>query len=173
MNEFTNALLSEKRSGIIPAEDDWYAPLIGDWTFDYHEPGGRHLKGEWFFRRVLEGTAIEDIFICPSRDTKETNPQPDGEYGVAVRMYDSRRHCYDMTYICTKGTTRLEIHNEQGRIVCTVLDDPANKWMFSEITETTFHWENITVMENGEYKVNCELFAKRMWKLQEKPDSFI
>ena len=46
-----------------------------------------------------------------------------------------------MTYICTKGTTRLEIHNEQGRIVCTVLDDPANKWMFSEITETTFHWE--------------------------------
>ena len=93
MNEFTNALLSEKRSGIIPEEDDWYAPLIGDWTFDYYEPGGRHLKGEWFFRRVLEGTAIEDIFICPSRDTKETYPQPDGEYGVAVRMYDSRKQC--------------------------------------------------------------------------------
>ena len=34
MNEFTNALLSEKRSGIIPEEDDWYAPLIGDWAED-------------------------------------------------------------------------------------------------------------------------------------------
>lgn len=101
-------MLSEKRSGIIPAEDDWYAPLIGDWIFDYHEPGGRHLKGEWFFRRVLEGTAIGDIFICPSRDTKET----------------------------------------------------------------TFHWKNITVMENGEYKVNCEVFAQRRGKLQEKPDAF-
>ena len=165
MNEFTNALLSEKRSGIIPEEDDWYAPLIGDWTFDYYEPGGRHLKGEWFFRRVLEGTAIEDIFICPSRDRKETYPQPDGEYGVAVRMYDSRKQCYDMTYICTKGTTRLEIHKVQGKIVCTVLDDPANKWVFSEITETTFHWQNITITGNGEQRVNCEVIAKRMQKL--------
>ena len=165
MNEFTNALLSEKRRGIIPEEDDWYAPLIGDWTFDYYEPGGRHLKGEWFFRRVLEGIAIEDIFICPSRDTKETYPQPDGEYGVAVRMYDSRKQCYDMTYICTKGTTRLEIHKVQGKIVCTVLDDPANKWVFSEITETTFHWQNITITGNGEQRVNCEVIAKRMQKL--------
>ena len=165
MNEFTNALLSEKRSGIIPEEDDWYAPLIGDWTFDYYEPGGRHLKGEWFFRRVLEGTAIEDIFICPSRDTKETYPQPDGEYGVAVRMYDSRKQCYDMTYICTKGTTRLEIHKVQGKIVCTVLDDPANKWVFSEITETPFHWQNITITGNGEQRVKCEVIAKRMQKL--------
>lgn len=159
MDAFTKALLSGKRS--IPEEDDWFAPLIGDWVFHYHEPGGRDLKGEWFFRSVLEGTAIEDIFICPSRDTKDTDPHPDAEYGVAVRMYDPVRRCYDMTYVCTKYTIRLEIRKEQGKIVCTSLSEPANQWVFSEITETAFHWQNITVTERGGRKVNCEVFARR------------
>lgn len=162
MSEFERALLSSSKNEMIPAEDDWYAPLLGDWKFEYYEPGGRHLKGEWFFRRVLEGTAIEDIFICPSRETKETDPQPDGEYGVAVRMYNKEERCYDMTYICTKGTTRLRIQKEQGKIACTVLDKPENKWVFSEITENTFHWQNVTVLENGEWQTNCEVFADRM-----------
>lgn len=84
MDKFVDALLSSERNGMIPEEDDWYAPLIGDWKFEYHEPGGRHLQGEWYFRRVLE------------------------------------------------GTTRLKIRKEQGKIACTVLDDPANKWVFAE-----------------------------------------
>ena len=44
------------------------------------------------------------------------NPQPDGEYGAAVRMYNRERRCYDMTYICSKGTTRLEVRKEGGVI---------------------------------------------------------
>ena len=162
MDRFEEALVSSERNEMIPEEDDWYAPLIGDWKFEYHEPDGRHLQGEWYFRRVLEGTAIEDIFICPSRATKETDPQPDGEYGVAVRMYDKKERCYDMTYICTKGTTRLRIRKEQGKIACTVLDDPTNKWVFSEITDTAFHWQNVTVLDSGEWSINCEVFAERI-----------
>ena len=111
---------------------------------------------------MLEGTAVEDIFICPSRETKEINPQPDSEYGVAIRMYNDEKHCYDMTYICTKYTTRLEIHKVNGKIECTVLDNPTNKWVFSDITSDTFHWQNITVLDNGEWKVNCEVFATRI-----------
>lgn len=162
MSEFEKALLSDDKSPVIPSENDWYAPLLGDWNFDYSEPTGRKLKGEWFFRRVLEGTAIEDIFICPSRDTKELNPQPDGEYGVAVRMYNQARRCYDMTYICTKYTKRLEVRKEQGMIACTVLDNPREKWMFVEVTETTFHWQNVSVLEDGTRHLNCEVFASRI-----------
>lgn len=161
MDMFYDALLNEKY-GVIPEEDDWYASLIGDWTFDYHEPDGRDLKGEWFFRKVLESTAIEDIFICPSRDTKETNPQPDGEYGVAIRMYNAEKHCYDMTYVCTKYTTRLEVHKVNGKIECTVIDSPESKWVFSDITSDTFHWQNVTVLDDGSWRVNCEVCAKRI-----------
>ena len=106
---------ANRQTPALPAEDDWFAPLLGDWEFDYQDRGGRHLKGEWYFRRALDGMAIEDLFICPSRDTREENPQPDGEYGAAVRMYNPERRCYDMTYICSKGTTRLEARKEGGR----------------------------------------------------------
>lgn len=161
MDMFCHALLDEKKD-VIPAEYDWYAPLIGDWTFDYLEPDRRALKGEWFFRKVLEGTAVEDIFICPSRETKETNPQPDGEYGAAIRMYNAGKHCYDMTYVCTKYTTRLEIHKVNGKIECTVSDSPESKWVFSDITDNTFHWQNVTVLDDGSWRTNCEVFAERI-----------
>lgn len=161
MGEFERALLSDDRSPAIP-EDDWFASMLGDWRFDYFEPSGRQLKGECFFRRILEGSAIEDIFICPSRDTKVLHPQPDGKYGVAVRMYNHAKRCYDMAYVCTKYTRHLTVRIEQGQIVCTVLDNPCEKWRFLETGKNTFHWQNITVLDSGELRVNCEVFASRI-----------
>lgn len=159
MDGFIRALLSEERAPCIPPEDDWFAPLLGDWRFDFSDAGGRRLRGEWFFRRVLEGTAIEDIFICPARGTP---PQPDGEYGAAVRVYDPERRCYEMTYVCTKYTKRLEVRREKGQIVCTLLDDSRNRWVFTEIGKDTFRWQNQTRLESGEIRINCEVKACRI-----------
>lgn len=158
-NEFVKALLSDSKSSSIPEEHDWYKPLLGDWEFDYVEAceGGRRLKGEWLFRRVLDGMAIEDIFICPARGEVS---QPDGEYGAAIRMYNAEKECYDMVYTCRGKMDRLEVRKENNRIVCTMLEKN-EKWIFSEISESTFHWRNVTVHENGEWSVNCDVFAKR------------
>ena len=65
MDTFSEALLSDKTDR-IPDEFDWFAPLLGDWDCDYNDNYGgqeRHVKGEWIFRRVLEGAGIQDIFI--------------------------------------------------------------------------------------------------------------
>lgn len=161
MSEFERVLLSETRNPLIPEEDDWYAPLLGDWDFDFTDPSGRLVKGEWLFRRALDGMAIEDLFICPSRATRDANPQPDGEYGAAIRMYHPESHCYDMTYVCSKYTRRLEVRKENGMIACTVIDQPAEKWVFSELTENTFYWRNVTVLDDGSWRVNCEVRAVR------------
>lgn len=161
MDEFINALVSEERNSIIPEEDDWYAPLIGDWDFLYTEPDGRKIEGEWIFRRVLDGMAVEDLFICPSRATRKENPQPDSEYGAAIRMYNAAKRCYDMTYVCERYTCRLEIKKERGCIACTVTDNPTNKWVFDNMTGGSFRWRNVTVTENGEWHTNCEVIAER------------
>ena len=53
-------------------------PISGiDLMFGYsiHE---NPIKGEWIFRRVLEGAGVQDIFIFPSRATKDKQPLPDG-----------------------------------------------------------------------------------------------
>ena len=59
MDTFSEALLSEKTDK-IPESFDWFAPLLGDWDCDYYDEyvkgEKRHVKGEWIFRRVLEGT---------------------------------------------------------------------------------------------------------------------
>ena len=165
MDEFINALLS--KDGIIPKEDDWFSPLLGDWNFEFSDPSGRRVKGEWFFRRVLDGGAIEDIYICPSRDTVKTNPQPDGEYGAAIRMYNKDKRCYDMTYVNAAVTVRLTVNKNGEKIECVAAkasseQQETEKWVFSEITENTFHWQNITVLENGKERVNGEVHAERL-----------
>lgn len=113
---------------------------MGDWEFDYKDKfidgdlsrPQRQLKGEWIFRRVLNGIGIEDMFICPSRATRETSPQPDGEYGVGLRIYNSKTHCYDMVYACKSKFTNLCFTMENGILTGTVLEKPNRKWRFVE-----------------------------------------
>ena len=164
MDRFSDALLGSVRD-IIPKEYDWFAPLIGDWDCDYYdEPAGgqkRHVKGEWLFRRILEGTGVQDVFIFPSRATKESNPQPDGEYGTSLRMFNRDQGCYDVVYTCETCMKRLCFRKEDDRLVGKVLDEDNTYWVFSEITDHSFHWENLTIRPDSSRTLICEIFGKR------------
>ncbi len=164
MDTFSDALLSGSTSR-IPESMDWFSPLIGDWDCDYYdepEPGyKRHVKGEWIFRRILEGTGIQDVFIFPSRSTKETEPQPDGEYGTSLRMFNREKGCYDVVYTCERCMKRLTFVRKDDRLVGKVLDEENAFWIFSDISENCFHWENIRLSENGSRETVCEIFGKR------------
>lgn len=169
MSEFVKALLGCQGTSKIPEEYDWFAPLLGDWDFDYYDLQDgrrtRHVEGEWLFRRALDGTGIEDLFICPSRNTRESNPQPDGEYGAALRMYNPATKVYDMVYTTSGSMTLLQVQRENGQIVCTVVSDVNAKWVFDEVTGDTFHWKNVTVMDDGHWRTNCEVVAVRKKKV--------
>lgn len=163
MDVFTETLFGEAKS-VVPKEFDWFAGLIGDWDFDYYDGDGkrrRHVEGEWLFRRILNGAGIEDLFICPSRKTRTINPQPDGEYGLAVRMFNAKEGCYDMVYACETYTCHLKFVQEGDELVGTVLDHPENKWVFSKIEKDRFHWQNITVTEDGTRIINSDIYARR------------
>ena len=93
MDTFSEALLSSKTNR-IPESFDWFAPLLGDWDCDYYDEyvkgEKRHVKGEWIFRHVLEGTGVQDIFIFPSRATKEAHPEPDGSRELVCEIFGKR-----------------------------------------------------------------------------------
>lgn len=164
MDDFYTALVSADKNELIPNECDWFKALLGDWDFDYSDISGTVAKGEWIFRRVLNGMAIEDLFICPSRATREENPNPDSEYGAALRMYNTKTKHYDMTYICESYTKRLEVDFKDNMIICTVLEKPDEKWVFSEISNRSFHWRNVNILENGNWQTNANIFARRREK---------
>ena len=165
MDTFSDALLSPETSR-IPAEYDWFAPLLGDWDCDYYDElfdnKKRHVKGEWIFRRVLDGTGVQDIFIFPSRSTREANPQPDGEYGSSLRMFNRDQQCYDVVYTCAGTMKRLCFRKEENRLVGKVLDEEATFWIFSGITGNSFHWEYVMLNPDGSRTLVCEIFGKRI-----------
>ena len=165
MSYFSEALLSEKTDK-IPDAYDWFAPLIGDWDCDYYdepEKGKkRHVVGEWIFRRILEGTGVQDVFIFPSRSTKAADPQPDGEYGTSLRMFNRENGCYDVVYTCETCMKRLTFRKEGSKLIGQVLDEENAFWVFSDITPDQFHWENILVRDDGTKKLVCEIFGKRI-----------
>ena len=165
MDTFSEALLSE-RTDRIPDDYDWFAPLIGDWDCDYYdEPEAghpRHVTGEWIFRRILEGTGIQDVFIFPSRSTRESDLQPDSEYGTSLRMFNRAKGWYDVVYTCETCMKRLTFRKEGSRLVGQVLDEKNAFWVFSDITADRFHWENLLIGEDGTSTLICEIFGKRI-----------
>lgn len=81
MGEFINVLVSKGKSNLIPEKDNLYGQFVGEWDFEWVDnqgtTGERHVQGEWIFAWVLEGTAIQDVFICPSRKARIKDYQPD------------------------------------------------------------------------------------------------
>ncbi len=164
MDTFVDALLS-KKTDKIPDNYDWFAPLIGDWDCDYFDSFGgkkRHVKGEWIFRRILEGSGVQDIFIFPSRSTKETEPQPDGEYGTSLRMFNKEKHCYDVVYTCDHIMKRLCFTKEGNKLMGKVLDEETTYWIFSDITSDSFRWEYVIFKDDGSRELVCDIKGIRI-----------
>jgi len=113
MKEFIKALVSKNKSNIVPAEHNLFGHFVGEWDFEWIDCYGtaeeRHIKGEWIFQWILEGTAIQDVFICPSRKERLTNYQPDAAYGTTVRMYNPDTLAWDILYISIYNRLLLNI----------------------------------------------------------------
>lgn len=165
MNTFTEALIAQSRNGLIPSEYDLYGRLIGNWDILWVEnegtPNERKVKGEWLFSWILEGMTVQDLFIVPSRSERKTNPQPDGEYGTTIRMYNPQTHNWDIYYGCTGSAFRLEGRKEGASIVQTEIYEGKMKWIISDITEDSFKWEKIICDDSGVWNLEGLVYAKR------------
>lgn len=152
MNDFFEVLKSEKKNIAIPEEDNYFEKLIGSWQIDYFDSDMPYMiKGEWHFSWILEGMAIQDVIILP-----------DYEYGTSLRIYNPNTHAWDVAYGYTGKIIRLEATKQDDKIVLTFVDDETRKWVFVEIRDDYFHWQNITVKNDGEWHINAEIYAKRM-----------
>ena len=165
MNEFINALVASSKNEALPPEHDWYGQLIGEWDILWVENEGkekeRKVKGEWLFAHILEGMAIQDLFIVPSRTEREINPQPDAEYGATIRIYNPTTNNWDLFYGCTGSAVRLEAIKENGQIIQTELLQGKLRWVFSSIEENNFKWERRVFNENGIWETQVVVYATR------------
>ena len=92
-NPMHSTLAASSRSPEIPESADAYDWLIGSWDLDvvgYDDEGNvTHSAGEAHFAWVLEGRAVQDVFINPRRsDRGPASPRFANWYGTTIRIYD-------------------------------------------------------------------------------------
>ena len=152
MQDFIEALTSESKSTALPDEFNYFGKLIGSWAINYIEGNNSlAIKGEWHFSWVLEGMAIQDVIILP-----------DYEYGTSLRIFNPDTQAWDVAYGYTGKIIRLEAKKQNDMIMLTFVNDERRKWVFTKIEDYCFHWENITVKDDGEWYINAEIFAERI-----------
>ena len=162
MNNFIETLTSKDKNPDIPEEYNYFGKLIGSWDIDYTDNNISYsVKGEWHFSWVLEGMAIQDVIILPSRNVKLENPSPITEYGTSLRIYNPNTHVWNVVYGYTEKIFQLEAKKEEDMIVLTNIEDEKRKWVFVKIEDDNFHWQNITVKDNGDWHINADIYAKR------------
>jgi hypothetical protein len=148
-----------------------FGQFVGGWDVQVinYEPDGssQTIEAEWHFGWILEGRAIQDVWIAPKRSLRVAEKDAPGDYGATIRFYDAKIDAWRSTWIGpVKGKVipfiAREIDDEivlEGKLETgTEL-----KWVFSEITKESFRWRSVESADGwtSELKVQ-EMLCRRI-----------
>ena len=148
-----------------------YGRFVGAWRFD----ASRHLedgtvltgRGEVHFGWVLEGRAIQDVWILPAR---HTGPQPSlgawTFYVTTLRIYDPGLEAWHIFWSDPRNQyySRQLGRAEGDSIVQQGADGTGAsvRWSFSRITENSFRWLGERSHDDGKsWRLEVEFLARR------------
>lgn len=123
-----------------------YGQFVGSWEGKVvvHEPDGRRRESssEVHFDWVLEGRAVQDVWIAPARHARKPGEQS-RMYGTTLRVFDPEKDVWHITWI---DPVRQVYNRMTGRAAGDeieqeyVEDGIRYQWRFTEITRDSFHW---------------------------------
>jgi len=166
---FHTALAASGRSVEIPESADAYGWLVGSWELEVlHywaiDVSAQGIKCEVHAGWVLEGRAVQDVWIMPRRsDRTEHLDKKMNMYGTTLRVWDSTIEAWRITWRNPAGDHHEEqIGRRSGKDVVQMgvrPDGTPTRWTFTEITPDSFHWlgeslgpEGKTWMLEGEFR---------------------
>lgn len=168
VGRFEEALLASGPAPGLEADLDLFGRLIGSWDLDvaWFVDGElrRQARGEWHFSFVLDGRAVQDVWIVPSRAQRASGRQA-YEYGTSVRFYDRRIGAWQSTWI---GPVRGVILRFIARLVDEEIvlegedgEGQALRWVFSQIGSDSFFWRNEAAQPGRPFVVTQTFSATR------------
>ena len=168
---FESALAAAGRSREIPEHADVYGWLIGSWDLDVYRYGVDAavivIKGEAHFGRVLEGRAVQDVWIMPRiSDRSSELGKVNNTYGTTLRVWDGSIQAWRVTWINPVTGVRDElIGRRSGKDVVQLgshADGTPIRWLFTEITPDSFRWTGEALESDGKtWKLEAEFRARR------------
>ncbi len=169
--DFHTVLAAPGRSPEIPESADVYGWLIGSWELDVHhyvvDVAARHIKGEVHFAWVLEGRAVQDVWIMPPRSQRTADVDKSlNMYGTTLRVWDAAIQAWRVTWINPVTGRRDELIGRRSGSdivqVGTHSDGTPIRWIFSEITRDSFRWTGEALEPDGKtWKLEGEFRARK------------
>ncbi len=170
---FHAVLAARGRSPEIPESADAYGWLIGSWELDVLHYWGVDvatacIRGEAHFGWVLEGRAVQDVWIMPRRSERTADlNRTRNMFGTTLRVWDPSIQAWRITWINPAGDHRAEqIGRWSGKDVVQIgtrVDGTPTRWSFTEITPESFHWLGEALKPDGKtWKLEGEFRARRM-----------
>ncbi|MBI5069279.1 MAG: hypothetical protein HZB56_13675 [Deltaproteobacteria bacterium] len=167
---FLAALLDPGPAPLAGSNADLYDPLLGDWDAEVidHRPGEppHRQSAEMHFARVLEGRAVQDLWIAPARGERAGAGRPGNRYGTTLRVYDPALDAWRITWWnpVTGVENRLVGRRVGSRIVQTGSDADGRlvRWVFVEVGPDRFHWRGEGSGDGGQtWTCETEFLARR------------
>ena len=146
-----------------------YGQFVGAWdgTNTKYDANGERFdsSAEVHFGWALEGRAIQDVWIVPSRAGRDPG-EADRMYGTTVRVYDPRHDRWEITFI---DPVRQEHDRMTGRQVGPDIvqeyrkaDGTICQWCFLEIEASSFHWiSRESADESKTWRLTSEYYFRR------------
>ncbi|ESY02904.1 MULTISPECIES: hypothetical protein [unclassified Mesorhizobium] len=171
-SSFDEALHSDGPNPGLAEKLDLYGRFVGAWTFDAtrHLEDGTVLtgRGEVHFGWVLEGRAIQDVWILPARDA---GPSPSvGRwtfYGTTLRAYDPGSDAWHIFWSDPRNQYySRQLGRAEGDTIVQVGADGTGssvRWSFSRITKDSFRWLGERSHDDGKtWRLEVEFLARRV-----------
>jgi hypothetical protein len=152
-----------------------YGWFIGQWDMDvttYEQNGAAHRgSGEIHVGWVLEGRAIQDVWMIPPRAKRGPNapilPVAGNWYGTTLRVYDPGLDAWHIfwsdpaTQFYSRQIGRARGHDivQEGKL------DSGDilRWSFTEITSNSFHWLGEHSADGGaSWRLQVDIHARRV-----------
>jgi len=169
---FLDALGADGAAVDRDSKMDLYGRFIGSWDLDvsqFRDDGTvRWPKGEWHFGWVLEGRAIQDVWIVPPRGELRHGDAAANvnSFGTTLRVYDPGIDAWHVQWNdpVTQSFLVMIGRAEGDEIVQlgTRADGQLVRWSFSQITADSFLWRGQISADGGlNWRMVTEFTARR------------
>jgi len=168
---FVDALVSPGPAPELADAGGLFGFLIGSWDLDavlYDSQGQtQRSKGEFHGSWVLEGRAMQDLFIFPRRADRKTGIATQGDrYGTTLRTYDRTLQAWRVIFInpAAPETSAQLIARRKGEGIemeGKLSDGTPIRWRYATIQPTSFHYIAERQRPDGNWQLYLELLGTK------------
>src|SRR5215472_14264019 len=158
---FPDALHADAPASEHADELSLYGQFVGDWESEIVTitPDGvrHHGQGEIHFGWILEGRAIQDVWMIPRRNERRPDapvmPVAGNWYGTTLRIYDPALGAWRILWIDPATNSYYQqTGRQQGADIVqegTTDTGALSRWSFTEIRPRSFHWKGEVSTDRG------------------------